>query len=424
MRRISIIGLGKIGQGIAANILSHGISIRAIDINVALQRSFEDGSYASNEPGVQESLTGAYAAGRLEITDDFSRVKGSDAIIVTIPLLVDQQKRILDQPFIDCLRRLAPACESKTLIVIETSMPVGFARKTLVPALESMGKQHGRDFLLAHSPERIKSGTMLEQLLHIPKVIGGLSAEATQRAYEVYQWFFEKRLLHCVESVEAAEMLKLAGMIYRDINIALSNQLAQFARQQGINFTDLIPLINTDREANLLQPGIGVGGHCTPVYPYFMIDNFEKAGLDFSIAREGRKINDGMAEYAVSLVRDKVKNKTALLLGLGFRPNVKEDSLSTTYILNEVLLRSGFDTVVHDVEYSADEIIRKGLRPAPGLYGNKAEVVFLVTMHREYQQMDLGRLAKDGVRYFVDGRNAMDKERVEAAGMVYVGIGR
>ncbi|HTD94664.1 MAG TPA: nucleotide sugar dehydrogenase [Chitinophagaceae bacterium] len=424
MKRISIIGLGKIGQGIAANILMHGLPVNAVDIDTRLCESFENGTYDTNEPGVKECLVDSYKSGQLKLSNQFSLIKGSDAIIITIPLLVDKQKKILDEPFIDCVRQIAPYCEKEMVIVIETSMPVGFGRGSVVPALEALGKKHGTDFLLAHSPERIKSGTMLEQLPRIPKVIGGVSQQAAQKAYEVYRGFFEAELLFQVESIEAAEMLKLAGMIYRDINIALSNQLAQFAHQQGINFTDLIPLINADKEANLLQPGIGVGGHCTPVYPYFMIDNFTRAGLDFSIAQEGRKINDGMAAYAVSLVRDKVKNKTALLLGLGFRPNVKEDSLSTTYILNDVLKEAGFDTCVHDVEYGESEITSKGLKAAKEIYGNRSEVIFLVTMHKEYYGLDLPRLAKDGVRYLVDGRNAMDKEKVEAAGIVYIGIGR
>jgi nucleotide sugar dehydrogenase len=424
MKRISIIGLGKIGQGIAANILMHGLPVIAVDIDTRLCDSFANGTYDTNEPRVKECLVNSYGSGQLKLSDQFSMVADSDAIIITIPLLVDRQKNILDKPFLDCLRQIAPYCANEMVIVIETSMPVGFGRGSVVPALEALGKKHGTDFLLAHSPERIKSGTMLEQLPQIPKVIGGVSPQAAQKAYDVYRGFFEAGLLFQVESMEAAEMLKLAGMIYRDINIALSNQLAQFAHQQGINFTDLIPLINADREANLLQPGIGVGGHCTPVYPYFMIDNFSKAGLDFSIAQEGRKINDGMAAYAVSLVKDKVENKTALLLGLGFRPNVKEDSLSTTYILNDVLKQAGFDTCVHDVEYGEGEITSKGLKAATDIYGTRAEVVFLVTMHKEYHELDLAQLAKNGVRYLVDGRNAMDKEKVEGAGIIYIGIGR
>jgi nucleotide sugar dehydrogenase len=252
--------------------------------------------------------------------------------------------------------------------------------------------------------------------------MGGISEEATQKAYEIYQWFFEKELLHPLKNIEAAEMLKLAGMIYRDVNIALSNQLAQFANTAGIDFTDLIPLINTDREANLLQPGIGVGGHCTPVYPYFLIENFKQAGLDFTLATQGRLINDQMADYAVSLVKDKVKNKKALVLGLSFRPNVKEDTLSITYFINDVLLKAGFEVYVHDAEFSADEIKEKGFNPA-AIYESGCEVAFLVTMHGEYENIDFKKLAKAGIKYFVDGRNKIRQDKVKQAGIEYVGIG-
>lgn len=423
MRRISIIGFGKIGQAIAANILKYNISITAIDTDTGLQKQFKEGKYVTKEPGLTEILNSAYDKNKLTITDDFSATKNSDAIIVAIPLVIDRQKNILDKPFLDTFKLLAAFLESKTPVIIETSMPVGFARNSVVPAIESMGKKHGVDFLLAHSPERIKSGTMMEQLLQIPKVIGGVTIEATESVYTIYKWFFEERLLHVVESIEAAEMIKLAGMIYRDFNIALANQLAQFADAVGVHFADLIPLINTDKEADLLYPGIGVGGHCTPVYPYFLIENFKQAGLDFTLASHSRLINDKMPEYAVSLIKDKVKNKKALILGLSFRPNVKEDAVSITYLLHDVLINSGFEVKVHDVEFSKNEIESKGFA-ASGIYESNAEVVFVVTMHKEYFQLDFARFYKRGVRYLVDGRNNIDKEKVKDAGIQYFGIGR
>ncbi len=423
MRRISIIGFGKIGQAIAANILKQDIHVTAIDTNTDLQKAFKNEEYETNEPGLKDILTLAYKNNKLVITGDFSLVKGNDAIIISLPFLIDSQKKTLGEFFLSTIKEVAVFTGDKTVIIIETSVPVGFCRNSVVPAIESQGKLHGKDFLLAHSPERIKSGTMLEQLTQIPKVIGGVSKEAADKAHEIYQWFFDKKILHRVESIEAAEMLKLAGMIYRDVNIALSNQLAMFANTAAIDFANLIPLINTDREANLLQPGIGVGGHCTPVYPYFLIENFKQAGLDFTLAKQSRLINDKMAEYAVSLIKEKVKKRKALLLGLCFRPNVKEDTLSTTYLLHDVLLKSGFEVLVHDVEFSQDELIEKGLKAAFSIYDNDIEVAFLVTMHKEYNQLDFARLARNGVKFFVDGRNNIDKTKVENAGIEYTGIG-
>ncbi|MCG2614166.1 nucleotide sugar dehydrogenase [Terrimonas sp. NA20] len=422
MKTIAVIGFGKIGQAVAANMLLHGLHVVAVDTDTTIAGRFYENTFHTNEPGVLTVLTDACNEGNLhiEITlDDHT----PDAVIICIPLAVDQEKKTIDAPFIQCFQQLVSHCSNKLLIVVETSVPVGYSRKVLLPVLESSGKKHGVDFLLSHSPERIKSGTMLTQLEKIPKVIGGISAEATEANYRLYQQFFSTELLYRVENTETAEMMKLAGMIYRDVNIALANQLAMFAQLSGIDLPSLLPLINADGEANLLQPGIGVGGHCTPVYPYFLIDNFRHAGLDFSIARAGRQINDNMAAFAVSLIRDKVRNKTALVLGLSFRPNVKEDANSVGASLYGLLEQEGFDVFMHDAEFSQPELEHKGFAFADPSKTD-AEVVFLVTMHREYRQLDFTAMAANGVRFIVDGRNALDRRIVESAGISYTGIGR
>lgn len=424
MPQVSIIGFGKIGQAVAANILQQGTPVLAIDRNPAIAQSFQDGSYQTNEPGLREVLMQSWKQGLLQIRPDYASLKESRALIIAIPLLINDDKSIRHEPFAECFREFAPYLHNNTVIVIETSMPVGYSRQRVAPVLEAAGLQHGRDFLLAYSPERIKSGTMLEQLQAIPKVIGGLTGQAAEAAYQLYAPYFPEGLLHRVESIEAAELLKLSGMIYRDINIAVANQLAQFASRIGVNFADLIPLVNTDREANLLQPGIGVGGHCTPVYPYFLMENFKEAGLDFTLAQHSRMINNQMVEHAFSLIKNKAQQKTALILGLSFRPNVKEDTLSTTYLLQEVLTREGYHALVHDTEFSTEEIAQRGFEAATGIYENDVETVFLVTMHREYEQLDFARLAASGVKFFVDGRNSIARANVEAAGIVYFGIGR
>ena len=157
--------------------------------------------------------------------------------------------------------------------------------------------------------------------------------------------------------------------------------------------------------------------------PIFLIDNFSQAGLDFTLAKLSRLINNSMADYAVSLVKEKVQNKRALILGLGFRPNVKEDALSTTYLLHDALTREGFEVWVHDTEFSPEEIKAKGLDAAVDIYSANAEVVFLVTMHKEYGEINFAQLAKSGTKFFVDGRNSVDKKKVEDAGILYFGIG-
>jgi UDP-N-acetyl-D-mannosaminuronate dehydrogenase len=174
----------------------------------------------------------------------------------------------------------------------------------------------------------------------------------------------------------------------------------------------------------MLQPGIGVGGHCTPVYPYFLINNFKQAGLDFDLASKSRLINDEMAAYAVQLASPHVMKKKALILGLSFRPNIKEDTFSTSYLLRDALLRGGYEVVLHDTEFSSAELEKKGFTAAHSLYDTASEAIFLVTMHQQYKQLDFAKLHASGVRVIVDGRNQLNKQEVEQAGLHYIGIGR
>jgi UDP-N-acetyl-D-mannosaminuronate dehydrogenase len=131
-----------------------------------------------------------------------------------------------------------------------------------------------------------------------------------------------------------------------------------------------------------------------------------------------------MASYAVALASTQVARKKALVLGLSFRPNIKEDTFSTSYLLRDALLQQGFEVSLHDTEFSSDEIEKKGFTPTQDPYTTDAEVVFLVTMHKEYSQLDYAKLHAAGVRVIVDGRNQLHKQTIEQAGIRYLGIGR
>ena len=241
---------------------------------------------------------------------------------------------------------------------------------------------------------------------------------------DAYRLLFQPNQLVALPSAEAAEFTKLAAMIYRDVNIALSNQLAVFAQEVNLSLVDLIPLINADGEAGLLQPGIGVGGHCTPVYPYFMMQNFREAGLDFSLAAESRRINETMAAYAWSRLKRESSIQKVLILGLAFRPGVREDALSVAYTLRKVLQQDDIDMALHDPYYDAAEITARGFTPCMDIYTSNADAVILVTMHPDYQFIDWEKMKKSGVRGVLDGRNQLGKAAVEAAGLFYIGIGR
>ncbi len=396
----------------------------AIDNNETWVSDILSKGFTSIEPGLQEIIQQTINSGQLQVSHQLQAVAGSEVVIVCIPLSIDASQKVYAKPFLHSITQLAPYLQKQTVLIIETSVPVGFCKNEIVATLNAAGKVHGRDYYLAASPERIKSGTMLQQLLQVPKAIGGFDEEAGNVAYDVYKNYFSQEQLVLLPSLESAELMKLAGMIYRDVNIALSNQLAMYANALKVNFTDLIPLINADREANLLQPGIGVAGHCTPVYPYFLIENFKQQSLDFSLAATGRGINEGMPSYALQSLLPQLKRKKVLLLGLSFRSQVKEDARSIAYAVRDLLMEQNVSCSLHDPLYSKEEIEEKGFEYCGDIYQSDAEAIVIITMHGEYRHIDWKKMAAQKLRFVVDGRNALHVPSVTGAGIQYFGIGK
>ncbi|MDP3920827.1 MAG: nucleotide sugar dehydrogenase [Candidatus Omnitrophota bacterium] len=421
--KIAIIGFGRIGQALAAGMLARPLDVVAVDRSNDLVRSFKEGSFTSSEPGVKQALLRAFRAGRLTVSKDIAAVSQCRGVLVAIPLLVSSSRRILDRPVLKCMRDLAPHLSRGAVVAIETTVPVGFCRQQILPALEGSRKHHGRDFFLVHSPERIKSGTMLKQLRSNPKIVAGIDARASRKGAWLYRRFMRPAQIRMVPSLETAEMVKLAGMVYRDVNIALANELAKYSEQNGIAITDVVRHANTDGEAALLEAGVGVGGHCTPVYPYFLIEGFKKSGLRFRLAERSRLINDGMAEHIAARLKELGIRKT-LLLGLGFRPGVREDSFSPSYLLQKALKKRGIGVCLHDPLYTPEDIRKKNFLSHDDVYRQTPEALILVTGHSEYRRLRWKQLRRAGCKLFVDGRNIMDSSKIEKAGITYLGIGK
>jgi nucleotide sugar dehydrogenase len=310
------------------------------------------------------------------------------------------------------------------LVVYETTVSVGGTRRQLIPILEEhSGMRVGRDFGVAYSPERVKANVVLARLETTPKAVGGYDDGSRARAVDLYRKYLGAPV-DDVGTLEAAEMTKLMGMLYRDVNIALANELAGFCEVAGVDFTLVRAAANKDGEANLLVPGIGVGGHCTPVYPYFLTRESRRLGLTQRISEAAREINDEQPVRQLARANTLWKSLKGLkthILGLGFRPGVKVDTLSPAYSLREELRRYGARVTIEDPLYTEEELRAAGFE-AGTVSG--ASLVVLNTAHQEFARPDWGAWRQAGVEAVLDGRNLWSQHDVEGVGIVYFGIGR
>ena len=415
---VAVVGIGRIGLPLAATIASKGHRVFGCDVNAELVARVNRGENPiPDEAGLDAMLKLVVAAGTFEATTHTARaVSQCEVVLFAVRVDVDESGRADLRYLFAAAEEAAKGLAQGALCIFDTTLPVGATRRELAPRLEASGKKLGVDFHVAFSPERLLMGRVIEDLTKYPKVVGGVDPGAGAKAAAFYREVFGGEVLQ-LASAEAAELSKLAEGAYRDLNIALANELAMVADTHGIDITEVIRAANSQPYSHIHVPGTGVGGHCIPVYPRFLMQGEGPSAL----SALGREVNDAMPGYVVERAVEMLgglEGKRVLILGLTFRPDV-----AVTFHTNAVdLLREfsarGAIVLGHDPLLSEEGVRELGFEPATQISGFDVAVVH--SNHRSYARLDWAALAP----LVVDARNALDRSVIEAAGVRYLGVGR
>lgn len=429
--RIAVVALGKIGLPLAIQFADSGHDVIGVDVN----RQTVESINAAREPfpgeaRLQEKLSELVPAGRLRATTDYAdAIPGADAVVLVVPLFVDEATSEPDFAWMDAATAsLAAHLSPGALVSYETTLPVGTTRNRWKPMLEELsGLEEGSGFHVVFSPERVFTGRVFADLRKYPKLVGALSEEGARRAVDFYEavlQFDERPDLARPNGVwdlgtaEAAELAKLAETTYRDVNIGLANQFALFSAANGIDVHQVIEACNSQPFSHIHRPGIAVGGHCIPVYPRLYLST----DPDAEIVRTARTLNASMPERLVKQAEEmlgSLSGERAVVLGVSYRGGVKESAFSGVYPTVEALRERGADVYVHDPLYSNDEL--RGLGFEPYELGTDIDLAILHTDHAPYREIGPDHLP--GVKLLVDGRAATDAARWAGTPRIVVGVG-
>jgi nucleotide sugar dehydrogenase len=417
---ITVVGLGKIGVPLAVQFASKGATVTGYDISPArVDEINAKRNPLPSEPGLDEMLPGLVVSGRLRATTDpRDAVSAADVVVLIVPVDVDATQQA-DFTLLDAaVAAIGPHLRRGVLVIVETTVPVGTTRLRVGARIaETSGMVPTTDFSLAFSPERVSSGRVLRDLRTYPKIVGGIDAHSGVLAVEFYRAMLDAEIMP-VRDAETAEFSKLAETTYRDVNIALANEFARLADGLGVDVLQAIDAANSQPYSHIHAPGVGVGGHCIPVYPYFLAND------QTEIIAAARRLNDDMAHYAVGRLASalgSLEGTTVVVLGLAYRPGVKESRHSSAFGLASALIAGGATVYVHDPLYTDGEIRAHGLEPPPS-FPLAADALVVQAWHDAYAAIDLK--AFPGLRAILDGRAALDPAAVEALDVKYVGIGR
>ncbi|HEX7222455.1 MAG TPA: nucleotide sugar dehydrogenase [Candidatus Limnocylindrales bacterium] len=356
---VAVVGAGKMGLPLAAQFADHGWHVVAVDVQESVVAAINEGrSHVAEEPGLADLVSRAHTAGRLRATTDGAAAAlEADVVVLIVPVMLDDEQQP-DYRYMDsAVASIAPGVHEGSLVIFETTLPVGDTRERFTPRLESAsGLVADRDFFVAFSPERLYSGAALRNLATYPKLVGGIGPASTARAAAFYDAVLDTEIV-AMSSSEAAEFSKLADTTYRDVNIALANEFARYAERVGVDVHEVIAAANSQPYSHIHQPGLGVGGHCIPVYPHFLLSRapeLELVGLS-------RRTNDGQVGAAIRALQQELgglKGVPILVLGLTYRHGVKELAYSRALPLIDRLTHQGAVVSAYDPLLSADETAR------------------------------------------------------------------
>jgi len=350
---VEVIGLGKAGLPLASVIADSGIKVIGVDINKKTVESITKGvNPIPEEPGLGE-LIKKYSRTNLTATSNLKEAsKKCNVHIIIVPLFIDDKKQPDFNAIDSAAKNISKGLKKGDLVVLETTVPVGTTETRLRKILEDgSGMKAGEDFFLAFSPERIMTGYSISRFREFPKIVGGINNDSTKHALNFYKNFSN---ISGVKNSATAEMAKIAEGIYRDVNIALANELYKVAEKYNINYWELKDAAK-HQYCNLLEPG-NVGGHCIPVYPWFIINDNPS---NSSLTKSARDINDSMADYYASKALKIIGNKPEAkicVVGLSYREGVKEHAYTRSIPLIKILKAKGFRVYGADNFYTNEEI--------------------------------------------------------------------
>ncbi len=415
MTRVCILGLGYIGLPTACMFAKAGMDVLGVDVNPDILQSLKQGKIHIEEPGLEEIFQQVIKSGKLTVGNE---PKPSDAFIICVPTPLGSDKHANLDYVKAASKAIVPNLRKGSVVILESTVPPRTTVDVVKPILQGSGLKAGEEFYLAFCPERVIPNRILIEIVENDRICGGINEVSTKTAKDLYKTFVKGEIFESDSTT--AEMVKLMENTFRDVNIALANEFAIVAGKLGVNIWEAIHLANKHPRVNIHQPGPGVGGHCIPVVPWFIV---EKDVEGTPLIQIGRRINDSMPELMFSLIKQHlpVDSQTIVtVLGVAFKANTDDASYTPALDLIKHLESAGFQVRVHD------PLVHRFSYPLLGLVDavSGSDCVVIVTDHDEYKHLDLGQVRKlmRGNLVF-DTRNVLDKNAWREKGFNVITFG-
>lgn len=402
MMKLCTIGLGYIGLPTSIMFAKHDVNVVGVDIKKEVVDSLNHGRIHLEEPGLQEALEEVISMGTFRAS--YTPEK-ADTFIISVPTPnhYDQYKSCDLTYVLSAVKSVIPYIERGNTIIVESTIAPRSMDDFVRPLVEEAGFIIGKDIFLVHCPERVLPGQILQELVFNNRIVGGITPACTEAGVNVYSTFVQGEIIRT--DAKTAEMSKLMENTFRDVNIALANELAKVCNELEINALDVIKMANKHPRVNLHTPGPGVGGHCLAVDPYFIV---ARAPETAQLINLSRTINTSMPQFVVDNVKklmEIVNGKVLTVFGLTYKGNVDDIRESPALEIYEMLKSEGnYDVRAYDPHVKLDWI-QQDIAQAV----NDSDLVIILTDHDEFKEFGESDFMKMSNKRIFDTKNIVQK---------------
>jgi UDP-N-acetyl-D-mannosaminuronic acid dehydrogenase len=372
--------MGYIGLPTALLFANNGIDVIGVDVNEKVVKTLKEGKMPFEEEGFQELLDGAYKKNCFKASTE---VEDADVFMVAVPTPFDTEFRMADLKYVmSACEMIAPHLKPGNLVIIESTIPPKTCEKRVRMILEKSGLKASRDFYISHCPERAIPGNTLHEMVNNDRVIGGLCNKATELTRDLYSSFVKGNLY--LTNSTTAEMIKLMENTYRDVNIALANELGMLAEDYGINIWEAIEIANKHPRVNIHKPGPGVGGHCIAIDPWFLTENANNSSL-ITLARN---INDSMPIHVLKKVKEMVngiENPVITVFGVAYKGDIADTRATPALKFIKLAEKEGYTVKIYDPFVKEFEYPILSLEEAV----EGSDCIVVLTDHSEFKKLNI-----------------------------------
>ena len=380
--KVCIIGQGYIGLPTAALFTRNHCEVVGVDINEEIVNNLNQGIVHIEEPGISEIIKNAV---KNNVYCASLTPQKADAFIITVPTPYIIENYSCDLSYvINACKSILPYLEEGNTVIIESTIAPMSTDETIKPIFEKAGFTIGKDLYLAHCPERVLPGKILKELVHNDRIIGGITPECSKKASEVYGQFVEGNIM--LTEAKTAELSKCMENTFRDVNIALANELAKICAEIGVNALDVIKMANKHPRVNLHFPGPGVGGHCLAIDPYFI---YAKAPETAKIIKLARDTNNSMPDFVCENVKKIISKGKIAIFGVSYKGNTGDDRESPAYEIIAKLKQDGFDISIHDPHIKNENYVSFDEAT------KDADLILILCDHDEFKYLNYNLIAKN-----------------------------